>query len=242
VNIPWQPLALVDRLKVVIAMIMVKLNKLKYDQFSEDELNQLITSYLPQQVPLSVPVGKANLSLLKGELSMPTSTNRLQLQLLCGIEIRVLANPIYRAHLVILVSADPMYFVNKNLLTIKAIRVDDVALVQDEYALLSDTSKLIDAISPVQIGGLLTSPMRSALNIITAGTSNTALQYLQMYIGGSKQRILDYHRHQIEDHVISAVAKADINMQLDPAEWRQNLFARLGKDVVVEDKQLRFYF
>jgi predicted solute-binding protein len=135
-----------------------------------------------------------------------------------------------------------MYFVNKNLLTIKAIRVDDVALVQDEYALLSDTSKLIDAISPVQIGGLLTSPMRSALNIITAGTSNTALQYLQMYIGGSKQRILDYHRHQIEDHVISAVAKADINLQLDPAEWRQNLFARLGKDVVVEDKQLRFYF
>jgi hypothetical protein len=63
-----------------------------------------------------------------------------------------------------------------------------------------------------------------------------------MYIGGSKQRILDYHRHQIEDHVISAVAKADINLQLDPAEWRQNLFARLGKDVVVEDKQLRFYF
>jgi hypothetical protein len=42
--------------------------------------------------------------------------------------------------------------------------------------------------------------------------------------------------------VISAVAKADINLQLDPAEWRQNLFARLGKDVVVEDRQLRFYF
>ena len=241
-KIPWHPLPIVDRLKVAIAMFMVKLNKLQYDQFTEDELNQLITPHFPQNMPLTVPVGKASLSLIKGELSMPVSTNRLQLQLLCGIEIRVLANPIYRAHLVVVVSADPIYFAEKTLLTIKAIRVDDVALVQDEYALLSDTTKLIDTISPVQIGGLLTSPMRSALNVLTAGTSNAALQYLQMYIGGSKQRILDYHRNQIEDHVISAVAAADINMVLDPAEWRQNLFARLGRTVIVEGKELRFYF
>ena len=223
-------------------MLMVKFNKLQYDQFTEEELNQLITPHFPQQVPLSVPVGKANLSLLKGELTMPISSNRLQLELLCGIEIRVLANPIYRAHLVVVVSADPAYFSETTLLTIKSIRVDDVALVQDEYALLSDTTKLIDAISPLQIGGLLTSPMRSALNILTAGTSNSALQYLQMYIGGSKQRVLDYHRPQIEDHVISAVAAADINIVLDPAEWRQNLFARLGRTVIVEGNELRFYF
>lgn len=241
-KIPWQPLAMADRLKVFVAMLMVKFNKLQYDQFTEEELNQLITPHFPQQVPLSVPVGKANLSLLKGELTMPISSNRLQLELLCGIEIRVLANPIYRAHLVVVVSADPAYFSETTLLTIKSIRVDDVALVQDEYALLSDTTKLIDAISPLQIGGLLTSPMRSALNILTAGTSNSALQYLQMYIGGSKQRVLDYHRPQIEDHVISAVAAADINIVLDPAEWRQNLFARLGRTVIVEGNELRFYF
>ena len=221
---------------------MVKLNKLQYDQFTEEELNQLITPYFPQQMPLEVPVGKAELSVIKGELMMPTSTNRLQLQLLCGVEIRVLANPIYRAHIAVVVSAAPHYVVENNLLTIKSIRVDEVALINDEYSLLTDTSKIIDMLSPVQIGSLLTSPMRSALNILTAGTSNAALQYLQMYIGGSKQRVLDYHRNQIEEHVIAAVASADINLVLDPAEWRQNLFARLGREVIVEEQELRFYF
>ena len=37
-------------------MMMVKLNKLQYDQFTEDELNQLITPYFPQKMPLTVPV------------------------------------------------------------------------------------------------------------------------------------------------------------------------------------------
>lgn len=241
-SIPWHPLSLKNRLKVAIAMLLVKLGKLKYDQFTEQELNQLIVGYFPQALTLPVPVGKASLKLLQGEISMPTSTDRIQLQLFCSIEIRVLANPIYRAHLVIVVSADPHYLSEHSTLTIDNIRVDDVALLNDEYALLNDTSKLIDALSPVPIAGLLTNPMKSALNILTAGTSNQAIEYLQMYIGGSKQRILDYHRTQIEDHVINAIANEDLTIELDPAEWRQNLFSRLGKEVVVEDNELRFYF
>ena len=100
-SIPWHPLSLKNRLKVAIAMLLVKLGKLKYDQFTEQELNQLIVGYFPQALTLPVPVGKASLKLLQGEISMPTSTDRIQLQLFCSIEIRVLANPIYRAHLVI---------------------------------------------------------------------------------------------------------------------------------------------
>ncbi len=241
-SIPWHPLSLKNRLKVAIAMLLVKLGKLKYDQFTEQELNQLIVGYFPQTLTLPVPVGKASLKLLQGEISMPTSTDRIQLQLFCSIEIRVLANPIYRAHLVIVVSANPHYLSEHSTLTIDNIRVDDVALLNDEYALLNDTSKLIDALSPVPIAGLLTNPMKSALNILTAGTSNQAIEYLQMYIGGSKQRILDYHRTQIEDHVINAIANEDLTIELDPAEWRQNLFSRLGKEVVVEGNELRFYF
>lgn len=241
-SIPWHPLSLKNRLKVAVAMLLVKLGKLKYDQFTEQELNELIVSYFPQSMELPAPVGKGTLKLLQGELSMPSSTDRLQLQLFCSIEIRVLANPIYRAHLVVIVSADPNYIVEHSTLTIENIRVDDVALLNDEYALLNDTSKLIDALSPVPITGLLANPMKSALNILTAGTSNQAIDYLQLYIGGSKQRILDYHRTQIEDHVISAVANEDLTIRLDPAEWRQNLFSRLGRIVVVEENELRFYF
>jgi hypothetical protein len=242
VKTPWSTLNFTDRLKVAVAMLLVKLNKLQYDQFTEAELNQLITPYFPQEMSLPVPVGKGNLKLMRGDLSMPVSSNRLQLQLLCGIDIRVLANPIYRAHLMVIVSADPLYIEKDNLLTLANIRVDEVALVDDEYSLLNDTSKLIDSLSPIQIGGLLTSPMRSALNVLTAGTSNTALQYLEMYIGGSKQRVLDFHRHEIEEHVINAVSDADINIELDPSDWRQNLFSRLGKTVFVKDRELRFHF
>ncbi|MDM7860306.1 DUF1439 domain-containing protein [Alteromonas sp. ASW11-36] len=241
-SILWRPLSFADRMKVLIAMIMVKMGKLKYDQFTEQELNDLIVPYFPQTLDIPVPIGKGQLTLLEGEISMPQSTNRIQLQLLCGLEIRVLANPIYRAHLVVIVSADPHYLSQHVTLTIENIRVDEVALINDEYALLSDTSKIIDSLSPVQLSGLLATPMKSALNILTAGTSNQAINYLQLYIGGSKQKILDYHRPQIENHVIQAIAENNLTFTLDPAEWRQNLFSRLGKHVVVEQSELRFYF
>lgn len=241
-TIAWRPLSVADRIKVAIAMLMVKMGKLKYDQFNEQELNDLIVPHFPQTLEIPVPIGKGQLTLLEGEISMPESTNRIHLQLLCRMEIRVLANPIYRAHLAVVVSADPQYLVPHVTLTIENIRVDEVALINDEYALLSDTSKIIDSLSPVQLSGLLATPMKSALNILTAGTSNQAINYLQMYVGGSKQKILDYHRPQIENHVIQAIANNDLTFTLDPAEWRQNLFSRLGKQVIVEQRELRFYF
>ena len=221
---------------------MVKMGKLEYDQFNEDELNELLHPYFPQNLQFPVPIGKASLKIQTGELSMPISTNRLQLQLLCSVEIRVLANPIYRAHVVVVVSAAPRYSTSLKRLSIEKIIVDEVALIDDEYALLDDTTKIIDSLSPVPIGGLIAQPMKSALNLLTAGTSNQAISYLQMYIGGSKQRVLDYHRPQIEEQIIRAIATNDVNFELDPAEWRQNLFSRLGKHVAVEQNELRFYF
>ncbi|WP_100642858.1 DUF1439 domain-containing protein [Alteromonas facilis] len=241
-DIPWHPLSLSDRFKVAAALFMVKLGKLRYDQFSEQELNELLTPYFPQQMPIPVPIGKATLTLLEGELSMPESTNRLELQLLCALDIRVLGNPIYRAHLIVIVSADPTYDASSKIVSIENIQVDEVALVNDEYALLTDTTKLIDSLSPLQLSSLFTSPVKTALSVLTAGSSMTATAYLNLYIGGSKQRILEYHKPQIEQHVIDAVAEADLNFELDPAEWRQNLFARRGRTVSVEEKELRFYF
>ncbi|WP_100656822.1 DUF1439 domain-containing protein [Alteromonas flava] len=241
-HIPWHPLSFSDRLKVAAALVLVKLGKLKYDQFTEQELNDLLAPYFPQQIPIPVPIGKATLSLLEGELSMPESTNRLQLQLLCGMEVRVLGNPIYRAHLIVVVSALPDYDCTTKTLSIDTIQVDDMALVHDEYSLLKDTTKIIDSLSPVQLSSLFSSPVKSALSVLTAGSSTTAIGYLNLYIGGSKQRILDYHKPQIEEHIVNAVTAADLNFTLDPAEWRQNLFSRKGKTVVVEGRELRFYF
>ncbi|MBT0587446.1 DUF1439 domain-containing protein [Alteromonas oceanisediminis] len=241
-SIPWQTLSLSDRCKVAIAMLLVKLGKLKYDQFSEAELNALIVTHFPQSMPLPVPVGKGRLTLITGELFMPKSTNRLELNVLCGLEIRVMGNPIYRAHVNVVVSAEPLYIAQQQLLSIDKLRVDSVALINDEYALLSDTTRLIDSLSPVQLSGFLGAPLKSALNVISGGTSNSAINYLKLYVGGSKQRILDYHREHIEDHIIATIANENIHTSMSHDDWRQNLFARLGKRVVVEERELRFYF
>jgi hypothetical protein len=53
----------------------------------------------------------------------------------------------------------------------------------------------------------LINPVKSALNVLTAGTLNQAVSYLQMYIGGSKKRVLDYHRSQIEEQIMNAIAQ-----------------------------------
>ena len=140
------------------------------------------------------------------------------------------------------ISALPRYLEQTQTLTLVDIKVDDLHLVNDEYSLLKDTQFLIDKLLPVPVTGLLGAPIKQALNVLSAGTSDQALNYLKLYVGGSKQRILEYHQPQIEKALLEAVAKFDLDYQMQATQWREHLFAKLGKTVAVEESELRFLF
>jgi hypothetical protein len=77
---------------------------------------------------------------------------------------------------------------------------------------------------------------------MTGTTASEANSYLQMYLSGSKQKILDYHKPQIENIIVELAASEDMQYSLDTNDFEENLFIQYGKEVVVEERHLRFKF
>ncbi|MCW8108335.1 DUF1439 domain-containing protein [Alteromonas ponticola] len=237
----WQ-----DKLKVIGSALLIKMGKLPYDRFTEEELNDLLPEYFPVNIPLALPAVSASVELLEGRLKLDAQPGRITLQLLAGIHITAVASTLYRAHLMITVSGRPDYNPQTHVLGLVQIRVDSINLVNDEYALIMDAHHLMDKILPLTIpksmGRLVGSPLFGALSMVTGGTSDLARNYFSMYLEGSKQRILDYHRPQIETALLDNLANYPTEYVMREDHWREYVFRRWGKRVAVEEGELRFLF
>ncbi len=82
----------------LVGYCLIKSGRLQYEIFTEQELNELIAPHFPFTEPLAVPIGEGHFTCLEAQLSMPTSTNRLTVQILCAIEVKVMGSRIYKAH------------------------------------------------------------------------------------------------------------------------------------------------
>lgn len=220
---------------------MVRTHQLKHDDFTEQELNDLITPYFPQTLEVDVPAGTAELRCEQSELSMPIATNRLTLSILTTFQVVVLGNPLYRAHVIATLSALPDYNVAAKQLDIVDVRLDQLSLVQDEYSLVKDASFLLQQLPPVSIANALTSPFKRVINKVTGGFSQSALNYLQAFTQGNKQRLLEDHSPAIEKALLNKLADVDLTVTMRDTEWREYLFKLLGQKVTVEDHRLRFW-
>jgi hypothetical protein len=89
---------------------------------------------------------------------------------------------------------------------------------------------------------MMTGTMKTAFNIMTGTTTSEANSYLQMYLSGSKQKVLDYHKPQIENIIVELAASEEMQYSLNIDDFEESLFIQYGKEVVVEDRHLRFKF
>ncbi|NVK58126.1 MAG: DUF1439 domain-containing protein [Alteromonadaceae bacterium] len=232
-----------DKVNLAVGYCLLKTGRLQYDLFTEQELNDLITPYFPLTETLDIPIGEGHLTCLEGELTMPLATNRLTLQLLCAIEVKVMGNTIYKAQVAAGVSALPNYFPATQTLHITDTQVDFIHLLNGRYSLVKNTQFLIERLLPVSgIGSLLSQPLRSALNVVSAGSSDQALDYLSLYLHGSTERILDYHKPRIVKELLTKLDERALEYSMRNDHWREFLFARWGQRVCVENNELRFYF
>lgn len=234
-----------DKLNALVGYCLIKTGRLQHDVFTEQELNALIAPYFPFNEQLPVPIGEGHFTCLEGQLSMPVSTNRLTLQLLCAIDIKAMGTTIYKAHVAAGISALPNYFPASATLHLTDTRVDFIHLLNDHYSLVKDTQFIIDKLLPLPLSGLgslLGQPLRSALSLVSAGSTDQALEYLKLYLHGSTQRILDYHKPRLVKALLAKLDEKALEYTMDDAHWREFLFARYGKRVAVEERTLRFYF
>jgi hypothetical protein len=229
-------------LRRLFAKCLIHFKRLTHVDYSVDDISHLIQPHLPLSFPISVPRGEGRFTLSTVNISMPINSNYIQAEVLGGIEVTYLANPIYRAHVMLVVQAMPLYdHITKNVL-LTAIRITGIHMLNDEYSILKDTSSLINQFVPSQVLYMMTGTMKTAFNIMTGTTTSEANSYLQMYLSGSKQKVLDYHKPQIENIIVELAASEEMQYSLDINDFEEGLFIQYGKELVVEDSHLRFKF
>ena len=231
-----------ETFRLFIAKWLVRFKKIKHAEYTTDELTELIAEYLPATFPVSVPKGEGKFTLLSADVRMPRASNTLQVEVLSSFDVQYLSNPLYRAHIVILLEALPSYSNDTKQVRLKDVLISEIKLVHDEYSILNDTREIINLFVPSPVMSVLTGTMKTAFSLVTGTTAADANDYLQLYLGGSKQRVLDYHKPQLEKIVIDLAASENVHYQLDESNWEEKLFRQLGKEVVVEEGKLRFKF
>jgi hypothetical protein len=228
--------------RLLLAKCLIRFKRLKCVDYSVEDISQLVQPHLPLSMPISVPKGEGRFTLLKVNISMPIDANYIQAEVLGGIEITYLANPIYRAHVALVVKATPQYdHTTKNVL-LTEMCITDIHMLNDEYSILKDTSSLINLFVPSPVLSMVRGTMKTAFSIMTGTTTSEANSYLQMYLSGSKQKVLDYHKPQIEKLIVDLAAGDDMQYSLDINDFEEGLFIQYGKEVIVEDGNLRFKF
>lgn len=223
------------------ARLMIRCGWLTHSSFSQHELQTLLDAQLPSNFALKVPNGQGTLSLLQGEVSL--HQQEIQCRFFASLQITYMGNPIYRAHLHIKVRCLPQYCQATQRVNLASLHLDELALLQDEYALLKDTASLIRQLVPNPLNGLFSGGVKAALSLLPAkGLGQQALQYLQLYLDGSKQKVLDYHQPQIHQQLQSLVNSENASYQLNKDDWQEALFIEHGRKVEIKDHTLRFCF
>ena len=207
-----------------------------------DDISGLIQPQLPISLPISVPRGEGSFTLSKVNITMPTNSHHIRAEVLGGIEITYLGNPIYRAHIMLVVKATPKYDPTTKNILLNDIRITNIHMLNDEYSILKDTSSLINLFVPSPVLSMMTGTMKTAFSIMTGTTTSEANSYLQVYLSGSKQKVLDYHKPQIESLIVELAAGEDMQYSLDISDFEEGLFIQYGKEVLVEQGHLRFKF
>jgi hypothetical protein len=210
--------------------------------YSVHDISQLIQPHLPISLPITVPKGDGRFTISKVNISMPFHSDYIQGEVLGSIEVTYLANPIYRAHVVLVVQANPEYDDTTKNILLTDIRITDIHMLNDEYSILKDTSSLISQFVPSPVLSMVTGTMKTAFSIMTGTTASEANRYLQVYLSGSKQKVLDYHKPQIENLIVELAASEDMQYSLDINDFEESLFMQYGKEVKVEQGNLRFKF
>lgn len=222
--------------------LLIHFKHIKQVAMTASELNEMLAANLPEEFELHVPGCQGVLVVEAAELSLPQNENRFYVELFCAMNIATLGNPIYRAHLVITLAGAPLYDSAHSRIRMQFPEVNNIQLVNDQYSLLHDTKHIIEQFSPLPITSLVTTTLHTTLNILSAGAYKDVAAYLGIYLGGSMQKIFDFHRPEIEQIVKDLADSGDLEYEMDPDILEEEIFAELGKDVRVENGELQFIF
>ncbi|WP_102796251.1 hypothetical protein [Bowmanella denitrificans] len=227
---------LLQRAKYWLYAWLVRFGRLRQFSMSVDEVSALLVPNLPIQLNLAIPGGNGVLNVLSVELSLPD--NKMQMALLCEFKVEMRGVRIYQAHILATVQGKPHFLKQSATIRPMQVSLDTIQLLQDDYLVIKSSRDILARLLPDSISGWV----NASLDVFSGGLYKDAAAYLDLYVSGGKQRVLDYHKGQIEKQLLDLVTSGELDYQLDEHLPDERLFARLGKEVQVQNGQLVFLF
>ena len=235
-------MSLRQKLRFWLAKILIKTGRLQQVHYDADYLEPIIAQALPHQEHFDVPGGQASLTIMTADVTIGgDNQSGLYLRLLCSFEITSLQRQLYRAHLHVDINAVPFYQQSSMSIRIEHATVKKVSLIQDEYLMINTPIDLINAFTPNLFKGLVDATIGTAMAMVSELTPPVK-DYLTVYTQMNKQKVLDFHRPQIQQLLGDLIAREDLCYQLDMNDFEERLFAQLGQRMDIENHQLVFKF
>lgn len=231
-----------EKLRERVAKWLIKFRRIKSVSMTMTEINEMIAENLPETVEVPVPGCKGELVIYRAVINVPGGSDHFAITLYCSLHIESMANPIYRANVNISGIAWPAYDREGRRIFLDNIKVQSIRLVQDEYSILQDTKQIMSMFLPGPFRSVIGATVNSTLNVLSAGVYKEARNYLSLYMFGNKQKVLDYHKPELERVVKQLNDDGDLCYELDLTDFDERLFAELGKDVQIRDGELQFVF
>lgn len=236
-------MAFVEKIKDWAARTMIRTKRIKEVRYTQDEINELIGQNLPHEESFEVPGGNAKLVVLEVKVEVGKDNDEgLSIHLICSIEIRSMSVQMYRANLNAVLKAMPYYHKQDKSIRLNKASIDTVQFINDEYLLIKSTNDIIKALTPNILKGIVNVTLGSALGALGDRATPQVKEYLSIFVGSNKQKVLDFHRPQIERMVIDLIESPEICYALEETDFEEKLFADLGQKVDVEAHNLVFKF
>lgn len=219
---------------------LIKFKWIKESVYTEQELNDLLVGLFPVSFDMDFRGSKGELTILSTELHLPQLEQHINFQLYCSFMVRVKSVDTYRAHIFVSGNLQPYYDDVQKVIKLTDVTLNETRLVNDDYAFIRSGNELINAFVPM--GGLFSKTMKLTFSVLKGILPSDIVSYLGLYTAGSKQKVLDYHKPEIENILVEQIEQGNWNFALDENDFEQQLFSELGREVTVENGQLVFKF
>lgn len=225
------------------ARTLIRANKLKEVRYSAQMLNEMIVENLPHSETFEVPGGQATFVVMTAQVSVgKDNAEGLRLKLLCSLDISTLGRQLYRAHLNVNLKALPYFHKATKSIRISQSAVTELSLVNDEYLLIKSSNDIVKSLTPNILKGIVNVTIGSAINVMSEVATPAVKEYLNVFTEANKQKVLDFHRPQLEKRISAVIESGNIEYQLQESDFEEKIFADLGRKIDVDQHELVFKF
>lgn len=220
--------------------LSVRIGRSRYHAIEIGELNQFLTHHLPIKHTFSVPVGSGELDIQRAHFSL--KKNKLIIKAHCDLIVKSMNMSLYQASITITISGQLAFSDNNLYIRIANPRLKAVELENDRYPITHTTTNWISAVFNRNPATSVISGVEQTLNFLSGQTYDEAKRYLSLYINGNKQKVLDYHRGDIQESIEEMLTYPSNWYRLDPDNFEENLLIEYGRTIRVEQGQIRVYW